>query len=126
MITIRDLAAELKMGPSALNKAVKKMGITPLKVGRQTETGVQQMNSLTDEQADHVRKYYADARATIARGKATVEGIQLGIALGVDDKMTTPFTSLLWSTLLVARVCGYTRADLSTALERIFDALQFE
>jgi len=65
MITIIDLAKELQLTSSALRKAVFKMGINPHKLPRQTETNVQGLNCLTDDQAAQVRKYYNSARTVL-------------------------------------------------------------
>ena len=62
MIEIRNLADEVKVDRSALLKKVKKLGIIPQKVNRQTETGVQPVSCVTDDEAHRVRMFYLAAR----------------------------------------------------------------
>ena len=91
MVEVRNLADELGLGHSALLKSVKKLGITPSKENRQTETGVQRVACLTDDQAARVRKHYTDARTAmvtdmIARDELT-QAVRSAVLTALDDSV---------------------------------------
>lgn len=65
MVEVRKLAVELNLNRSALLKRLKKMGIVPIKVNRQTGRTVQPINLISDDEANRARSLYIRANQPV-------------------------------------------------------------